>query len=171
MEFKIATQPYLDRMCEITAQAKRQLRSLGIDQWQKGYPSRAVWQHDIDDGCTYLAIENGAVAGLFAFQVTPDPSYSRIDGAWLTAGDRYASLHRVCVADESKGRGVVGCLFAYGFDLARRQGMASVRIDTHPGNIPMRHALKKAGFQPCGAIVLAEGAEAGDDRIAFEALL
>ena len=43
-----------------------------------------------------------------------------------------------------------------------------MRIDTHPGNIPMQKALKKAGFQQCGTIVLAEGSEKGDLRIALK---
>ena len=32
---------------------------LGLDQWQKGYPSREVWIQDAKDGCTYLAVEEG----------------------------------------------------------------------------------------------------------------
>lgn len=170
MEFIIATTEHLDRMCEITQQAKRQLRGLGLSQWQKGYPSRAVWEQDIEDGCTYLALDDGAVAGVFAFKTDPDPAYEAIDGQWLTDGP-YASLHRVCVADESKGKGVAGALFAFAFDLARKQGLPSVRIDTHPGNRPMRRAMEKAGFEPCGEIHLLDGPEKGDLRVAFEKVL
>lgn len=83
----------------------------------------------------------------------------------------YASLHRVCVADESKGKGVAGALFAYAFELARELTLPSVRIDTHPGNLPMRRAMEKAGFLPCGEIRLADGPEAGDLRVAFEKVL
>lgn len=170
MEFIVAKETYLERMCEITDMAKRQLRGLGLDQWQKGYPSREVWIQDIKDGCTYLAMEDGEVLGMFAFQTTPDPSYGVIDGAWLTDGD-YASMHRVCVSDESKGKGVAGQMFAYGFELAGKLGFPAVRIDTHPGNQPMQRALKKAGFLPCGEIHLKGGCEDGDLRIGFERIL
>ncbi|WP_418539905.1 GNAT family N-acetyltransferase [Massilistercora timonensis] len=167
MEFIKAGMEHIDRMCEITEDAKRQLRGLGLDQWQKGYPSRGVWIQDAKDGCTYLAVEKGEIQGIFAFQDTPDPSYDEIDGAWLTDGP-YASLHRVCVAEGSKGKGVAGKMFAYGFELAARAGFDSVRIDTHPGNLPMQRALAKAGFVPCGQIRLKGGCEDGDLRIAFE---
>lgn len=170
MKFEKASQPQLDRMCEITEEAKAQLRRLGLDQWQYGYPSREVWQCDIAEGCTYLAVEDGEVLGIFAFQSTPDPSYSEIDGTWLTDGE-YASMHRVCVADEAKGRGVAGQMFAYGFEMAKELGFRSVRIDTHPGNIPMQRALAKAGFQVCGKIRLVGGCEDGHLRIAFERIL
>ena len=42
MEFILAKSEHLDSMCEITNQAKTQLKSLGLDQWQKGYPSKEV---------------------------------------------------------------------------------------------------------------------------------
>ena len=98
MEFIIAQKEHIERMCEITEDAKKQLHGLGLDQWQKGYPSREVWEQDVINACTYLAMEDGVIQGIFAFQTTPDPSYKEIDGQWLT-DIPYASMHRVCVAD------------------------------------------------------------------------
>lgn len=170
MEFITASYEHIDRMCEITDMAKRQLKELGLDQWQKGYPSREVWLEDARQECTYLAVEGEEILGIFAFQTTPDPSYAVIDGRWLTDAP-YASMHRVCVSDECKGKGVAGKMFAHGFRLAQEAGFGAVRIDTHPGNIPMQKALAKSGFVKCGEIVLAEGCEAGDRRIAFERVL
>jgi RimJ/RimL family protein N-acetyltransferase len=170
MEFVVASFEHIDRMCEITEQAKRQLRDLRLDQWQKGYPSREVWTEDARKGCTYLAMENGEILGIFAFQTTPDASYNVIDGSWLTDGS-YASMHRVCVADGCKGKGVAGRMFDCGFRMALELGFASVRIDTHPGNLPMQRALAKSGFVCCGRIRLVGGSEDGDLRIAFEKIL
>lgn len=167
MEFITASYEHIDRMCEITADAKEQLRNLGLDQWQQGYPSREVWLQDVEDQCTYLAVEEGEIMGIFAFQTTPDPSYEVIDGKWLTDG-AYASIHRVCVADGCKGKGVAGKMFAKGFEMAREAGFPAVRIDTHPGNLPMQRALEKAGFIACGEIHLVGGCEDGHLRIAFE---
>lgn len=170
MEFVVAKEKDLERMCEITKMAKNQLKKMGLDQWQKGYPSREVWIQDIEDGCAYLAVEDGQILGVFAFQTTPDVSYGEINGKWLTDG-AYASMHRVCVADESKGRGVAGKMFAHGFLMAGELGFPAVRIDTHPGNIPMQRALEKAGFLACGEIHLKGGCEDGDLRIGFEKIL
>ena len=170
MDFILAKPEHLEEMCRITTEAKAQLRRLGLDQWQKGYPSREIWEEDIRNQTAWLAAENGKILGVFAFQTVPDPSYGEIDGAWLTDG-AYASMHRVCVSDESKGRGVAGQMFAKGFSMAQSLGFGSVRIDTHPGNLPMQRALKKAGFSLCGMITLKGGSEDGDARIAFEKIL
>ena len=170
MEFLLAAPEHLAALCEITEDAKAQLKRLGLDQWQKGYPSKETWVGDIRSRTAWVAAEKGKVLGAFMFQTAPEASYAKIDGAWLTGG-AYASLHRVCVAEGSKGRGVAGQLFRHAFALAERAGMPSMRVDTHEGNLPMRRALEKAGFTLCGTIRLAEGSEAGDPRVAFEKLL
>jgi len=42
MKFIVAKKEHIDEMMQITNDAKRQLKNLGLDQWQKGYPSREV---------------------------------------------------------------------------------------------------------------------------------
>ncbi|MCI6006525.1 MAG: GNAT family N-acetyltransferase [Blautia sp.] len=170
MEFILAQTEHLEEMCRITAEAKAQLKKLGLDQWQKGYPSREIWEEDIRTQMAWLVVEENKILGVFAFQTTPDVSYGEIDGKWLADGE-YASMHRVCVSDHSKGKGVAGKMFAHGFAMAGSLGFPSVRIDTHPGNLPMQRALGKAGFLRCGTIYLKGGCEDGDARIAFEKVL
>lgn len=170
MEFITAAAEHIDAICRITDQAKAQLKGLGVDQWQRGYPNREVWLEDITKGAAWVAVEDGTVLGAFAFQTEPEPAYAVIEGAWL-AELPYASLHRVCVADEYKGRGLAGRLFAHGIEMARELGLESVRIDTHQGNLPMQRAIARAGFTYCGVIRLVGGMEDGSERIAFELLL
>ena len=81
MEFIPANAQYLEDLCRITDEAKAQLKGLGIDQWQKGYPSREVWVRDMAVGCTWLAVENGTLLGAYAYQTAPEPSYDEIDGS------------------------------------------------------------------------------------------
>jgi len=120
MEFITARPEHLEDMWRITLDAKAQLKGLGLDQWQKGYPSREVWQQDFVNETGLLAVENGQILAACAYLTTHDPSYTTIDGAWLTGDIRaYGSLHRVCVADEAKGQGVVGKLFAHAFAVKR----------------------------------------------------
>jgi len=168
--FILAQTKHLSEICNITEQAKQQLRSLGLDQWQKGYPSKEVWENDIKNRSAWLCVENETILGVFAYQTTPDVSYYEIEGKWRTDMP-YASMHRVCVADCCKGKGVAGAMFSFGFQKAKEDGFTSMRIDTHPGNRPMQRALEKAGFLPCGTIILKGGCEDGDARIAFEKIL
>ena len=46
-----------------------------------------------------------------------------------------------------------------------------MRIDTAPGNEPMRAMLRKNGFETCGTIRLVGGVDDGALRIALEKLV
>ena len=133
-------------------------------------------------GCQQNVADGQKLMGMLAacgFTFTEDPSYVNIyGGRWLTGnadknGDppAYAAIHRMAVDPALRGQGTAGKLFACVFSLAKKEGMGSIRIDTHEGNLPMQRALVKAGFTRCGTIRLCGGDEDGDPRIAFEKLL
>lgn len=167
MEVIAARPEHLDAIAAITERAQRAMAAMGLDQWQNGYPNRAVWEADIAAGGAYAALDEGRVVGALRYCDEPEASYAAIDGAWLTEGP-YATIHRCVVDPDLRGRGIVGELFAFACAKAAAEGMASVRIDTHADNAPMQRAVAKAGFAPCGTIILAEGVEAGAPRLAFE---
>lgn len=177
MRIELATLSDVDRMNEISEAAKVAMRESGIDQWQDGYPNRACWQADVEDGFAHVVRDDaGNVVGAFSFVADaetcdPEPSYGEIDGAWLLPDAKYAAIHRVCVAPEAKGLGIAGMMFDHSCEKARELGLSSVRIDTHADNAPMQRALSKAGFTLCGTIVLVDGVDAGSSRIAFEKLV
>lgn len=168
-----------DRIMEIVEGARAFLKSQGLDQWQKGYPDRAIFASDAQTGLGYVLEEDGQIQAVCAVTFTEDPSYVNIyGGRWLTGdadknGDppAYAAIHRMAVDPALRGQGTAGKLFACVFSLAKKEGMGSIRIDTHEGNLPMQRALVKAGFTRCGTIRLCGGDEDGDPRIAFEKLL
>lgn len=172
MEIQRGKPAHLAEICQITDQAKERLRALDLDQWQKGYPSREVWEEDLALGRAWVAMEKGAVAAAFTLTREPEPSYQRIRGAWQSPeGAGYTSLHRLCVGDAWMGRGIAGACLAFALEQAAQAGDTSLRVDTHPGNHPMGRALEKAGFRRCGQIDLVGGPEDGDLRIAYERVL
>ena len=170
MEIIRATEGDLPAIERITEQAKAQLRGMGLDQWQKGYPNAKTWREDIALGRAYVALCEGRVVGAFAHLFGEEEDYRVIEGAWLTHGP-YASLHRVCVADGMRGQGIAPAMFEEAVRMTRAQGVPALRIDTHPDNCPMRRAIEKGGFVPCGTIRLSRGLEAGDLRLAFERIV
>ena len=46
-----------------------------------------------------------------------------------------------------------------------------MRIDTHPGNAPMRRLLLKRGYAECGTVYIDHAEGATPDRVAYEKLL
>lgn len=133
----------MDEICEA---AKAAMRNMGIDQWQDGYPNRACWEADVDDGFAYVAeTDEGTIAGMFALVTNaeandPEPSYGEIDGAWLTPEAKYAAVHRVGVAPEAKGQGIAGTMLDFACNKPPRWGLpqsaSTLMPTTSPCNEP-----------------------------------
>lgn len=167
MEIVVAEEKHLDAMASIVERAKAAMAARGLDQWQRGYPDRAVLEADVAGRAAYAAIDGSEVVGLFCYREGPEESYERIEGAWRTDGP-YAAVHRLAVDPGLRGRGIAGALLDRACETARAGGLASVRVDTHADNAPMRRAVEKAGFEPRGTIRLIGGPEDGAPRLAYE---
>ena len=158
----------LPGMLEIFADAQRALASRNVDQWQDGYPQREILEADISRGDTWVLRSRGNVIGTAAFCFGRDPTYAKLhSGAWHT-GEPYAALHRIAMAEGENGKGAAGALYAYLENIARAEGLAAVRVDTHRDNLVMQKFLQKHGFAKCGILYLPD---TGAERFAFDKVL
>ena len=160
----------LPALMPIFDEARRTIAALGIDQWQDGYPNREVIAADIDRGESYAVEIDGTVCGTFVMLTDGEPTYDKIyDGTWLTgnSSDGYIAIHRVAISVSRRGSGISSAIINHAADFALKNGKASLRIDTHKGNIVMRRMLEKNGFVHCGTIYLDSGAA----RVAYEKVI
>lgn len=161
----------LDAAVRVYDDGRRAIAALGIDQWQDGYPPREQTAADIADGILYATIDRDGecIAAVAAMVPSPDHDYDVIDGAWLSDGE-YVAVHRVAASDAYRGSGAVSLLFAKIEEMAKADGVGSLRVDTHRGNVVMQRFLCKHGFEACGEITLSHG---DGDRVrrAYEKLI
>ena len=127
-------------------------------------------------GRSYVVEADDRIVATAMIGFSGERDYDRIEeGSWLTSctSERpcYGVVHRVAVASDGKNRGAATFLLARAEELARANGSASVRIDTHPGNAPMRKLLAKAGYEQCGIIYIAHAEGGTPERIAYERLV
>lgn len=168
MEIRKTEEGDLPQIFRIFEEARASLRGLGIDQWQDGYPRERDIRRDMENGVSRVVTENGRVIATAAVYVGHEPAYDGIyDGKWRTESQIYGIVHRIAVSSEARGKNVAGALFDYCAGLAVREGVRSLRCDTHRGNTVMRHTLEKNGYALCGTVRLLSGAE----RVAYEKLL
>jgi hypothetical protein len=134
-----------------------------LGQWSApGFPPDSLLLRDLACGGGFV-ISSGAEGGVekspigyFALLPSPEPTYDRIDGAWLTDAP-YGVIHRIASYPEEHG------IFAAIIDFAAAR-YAHLRIDTHRDNRIMQHLIEKHGFTYCGIIWLEDGTE----RLAYE---
>ncbi|MGM9940485.1 MAG: GNAT family N-acetyltransferase [Bulleidia sp.] len=155
MEIREAEERDLNPIMEIIAQAKAYFRANDIPQWQGEYPSTDDIRNDLGHGGT-VAEENGKVIAYCMIAPMIDPNYAYIEGAWYN--DRpYIVMHRTCVADTCKGRGVGRLFTQYAVKKALDLGIRDLRADTHEVNVSMQKMLEKDGFVHCGTIYVSDG--------------
>lgn len=149
--FRKACPKDIPEIMNIVHQAQAFMATLGIDQWQDGYPSQAQIAADIAFGGSYVLEQDGAVVATAYFTCEPEPAYADIDGAWHTA-EPCLTLHRLALGDGVRHSGLASELLAHAFEIARAQRLCGVRVDTHRGNVVMRRFLEKSGFSECGLV-------------------
>ncbi len=132
-------------------------------------PDPGVFRRDITAGNCWLFTCEGEPAGCITLCMGEEPNYEAIDGAWLTAGTPYGTVHRAAVRDSYHGRGLAGEMLQLAEDLACGRGCASVRVDIHMENTGIRRLLEQRGYIRCGTIVLID--DGGRQRAAYEKIL
>lgn len=157
MEIRHTTLDDLQEVFKIYDYARSFMRKSGnLHQWPVGTPSHESIRNDVLNGKHYVCVDNDCILGTFFLAVEEDVTYTKIyDGSWLN-DEQYAVVHKVAMAEHSKGVGkfcLEWCCKHY----------KNVRIDTHADNIPMQRLLNKLEFTYCGIIHLLNG----DERIAF----
>ena len=150
---------------KIIQQAIVRRKNDGSQQWQDGYPNEDVIKQDITKGIGYVLIDDNIVAGYAAILFNDEPAYEQLKGTWLTNGD-FAVVHRVAISDDYLGKGLAQKLFLFAEDLAKRNNIFSIKVDTNFDNIPMLKILEKLGYTYCGEVTFR-----GSFRKAFEKTL
>ncbi len=165
MEFRLANTEDLPRILELIEQARRFLKSNGVNQWQGDYPQMSDLEADIAQKACYVAEEAGEMMGVVTVIFGDEAGYEQIKGAWKSE-QPYAVVHRMAVDDAHKGKGVSAFLMQNVDALCAANGVHSIKTDTDPMNLPMNHVLRKSGYAFCGTVWFENS-----EKVAYEKLL
>lgn len=153
---------HIDEILEIIKSAILHLKEQGIDQWQDGYPNRESIENDIANKKGYILTNSEDILGYTFIDFDKEPCYDVIDGAWATF-DNSIVLHRIAISDKHRGKKLSSHLFSLACEVGRKNGVNSVRVDTHKDNKKMQHVLAKNGFTYRGKVVVN-----GKNRMGFD---
>lgn len=167
MQFRKTIAQDIPGVMKIISQAQRYLENAGIPQWRDGYPNQASIQQDLDQGNSYVLVQDGDILATMALIFGGESTYKKIyEGQWATSM-AYGAIHRIATDDRYKGQGLATVMVEAAERICEEKGISSLRVDTHNKNHSMQRMLQKNGFQYCGIIFLASG----DPRMAFEKVL
>ena len=182
MNFRKSTFDDIDIILEIIEKAKAELKKMGLDQWQKGYPNREVIESDVKKGISYVLEEtaennekpgekvSGKIVGTIVLSPEKEEPYSKIKGKWIT-NDDYIVIHRLAVDSEIKNKGIATKILEFSEKECIKNKILSIKTDTHENNEPMKKFLEKNGISYCGVIYLDKEPDVGEKRIAYEKII
>lgn len=165
MEIRTATTGDLPEIRRIYDAAKAYMDASGNpNQWPVGYPPEEYLRQDMELSRLYVCEAEGRLQGVFLFDVTDDPTYHYIEGAWRNE-EPYGVIHRI--ASDGRTKGIFKLVLAFCKEKMAEQNISNLRIDTHADNQTMQHLVEQNGFKRCGVIYL----ENGSPRIAYQLVL
>ena len=169
LTFRKAVPDDLPGMLTLVGQAQAYIATLGIDQWQDGYPSEDILAEDIRLGHIYVYDDDGSIASISVLTEQPEPVYDTLEGEWQS-GEPYLTIHRMALDDAHRHSGLATKILEQAVAMAKSMNLSAVRADTHRGNAVMRRFLEKSGFVERGLVTYAT--KAGDPlRVAYERLI
>lgn len=169
MKLNPAQNENLPAILQIVLDAQLHLAAQNIEQWQDGYPDEAVILKDLANGESFVVKnDSNEIMGSAMFTTKAEPSYSTIDGSWLTTEIIiYGVIHRMAVSNNFRKQGIAKFIFNKCEQQLKESKISSMRIDTHEDNLEMQGLLKHLGYVYCGVIYLANN----DKRLAYEKLI
>lgn len=161
-----ANQHDIIEIMQIIDDAKELLKSNGSPQWQNGYPNADTIQKDIANENGYVLIVNKQVVGYAALIIGIEPNYTEIQGGWSNSTDPYATIHRIAIKANMRGKNLANLFFGNLITLTLAKNINNIRIDTHRANEVMQHLVKKYNFNYRGIINVSD--EVDPERFAYE---
>ncbi|MEO6136835.1 MAG: GNAT family N-acetyltransferase [Ginsengibacter sp.] len=164
MILRKATSSELPVIWNILQQAIEQRKQDGSTQWQNGYPNEQTVLNDFTNGNAYVLLDHDLIIGCCAIIFGIEPTYIDIQGSWLTDGD-YATIHRVAISNDVKGKGVATQMFTMIEALCIEQKVYSIKVDTNFDNVPMLKILDRLGYLYCGEILVSSAPRKAYEKV------
>lgn len=164
---RLAQKEDLPTIIDLIQQGRSLLKEQGSTQWQDGHPTEERLAEDICQKASYLLLVDGKIAGTAALLKGPDTSYEKIyDGSWFDNEAPYASIHRLTISPNYRGKKLSSVFLKELIQLAKKDNIPYMRIDTHILNKGMQKSIHSVGFCFRGIIYVSVNPDG--HRLAYE---
>tara|TARA_R110000772_G_scaffold21039_11_gene58195 strand:- start:846 stop:1346 length:501 start_codon:yes stop_codon:yes gene_type:complete len=129
---RIAKLAEIEQIMVITRACANKMTSEDIFQWNNIYPNKEAFQKDVVRNELYVLLSESYIIGCIVISSEKDPEYSEID--WLTRDSTHYYIHRLAIHPDFQKMGYGKKLMDFAEELARKNKVASIRLDTFSQN-------------------------------------
>lgn len=151
MIIRPAELPDLLPIMALVRQSVPLMRAAGNLQWDNDYPNTDIFAEDVRLRQLWVAELDGRIAGVAAITTEQSPEYA---GVGWDLKEPAVVVHRLAVGPDFRGLGVAERLMLHAETVARRWGIAVLRVDTNTRNLATQGLLPKLGYTLSGEIDL-----------------
>ena len=106
--------------------------SQGIFQWNEHYPSKEVFEKDLNRSELFVIEKEKVVIGAIVISTLMDEEYKGVK--WLTPNENNKYIHRLCVDPAYQKNGYARSLLDFAENKCKDQNVTSIRLDTFSQN-------------------------------------
>lgn len=147
---RLATKSDLNDVLSITKACASKMITENIYQWNESYPDRATFEKDIKHKNLYVFEEEKKILGCIVISLEMDSEYKDLN--WLTPNDQNYYVHRLAVHPNFQGQGIAKKLMNFALELAKKNRMLSIRLDTFSGNAKNQMFYESLNYISVGRI-------------------
>jgi GNAT superfamily N-acetyltransferase len=137
----------IDIVWKIVQEAIERQRAEGIFQWGDYYPTRKLFEDDLEGGHLRAARLGRQFAGFIVLDEEQGEEWDAIP--WTTKG-KILVAHRLVVKPELQGRGIAGALVDFAENWGRDNGYGAMRLDAYQGNPRALLIYESRGYRLAG---------------------
>ncbi len=147
---RLAKLSEISEILSMTNACALHMQEKGIFQWNKHYPSKAVFLTDLKRNELYVLLQEDKVIGAIVLTPLIDKEYLPVK--WLTENGNNLYVHRLCVHPNYQGKGYAQMMMDFAENHAIAHLYDSVRLDTFSQNRRNQKFYKKRGYERLGNI-------------------
>lgn len=126
----------------------RAMISKGIYQWNEHYPSKQVFEKNLERKELYVYKLDDKIIGTVVISTSMDEEYIPIN--WLSPNENNLYIHRLAVHPSFQGQGYAVQLMDFVEAFAKAHKATSIRLDTFSQNPRNQLFYEQRGYQRLG---------------------
>jgi len=139
----------LDKIMEMVSETIKIMKEEKNDQWTELYPTRQIFETDVQNGSLYVLEEEGQVLGSITIDRNTPNEYNNDSIIWRKVSEAY-TLHRLVVDPIIRGKGIASRLINHAETIAQQNEVPYIKTDTYSLNTKAQALFEKNGYKKVG---------------------
>ncbi|MDA8595723.1 GNAT family N-acetyltransferase [Flavobacteriaceae bacterium] len=152
-----ATKADIPKIKALTEACAQNMINQHIYQWNEHYPSRKVFENDVEIGQLYCLDSQGSIEGIIVLSDIEDQEYQ--DVIWSGENGKKLYIHRLAVHPSYQKKGNARKLMDFAENYAKQEGYSWVRLDTFSQNKRNHKFYEARGYKRLGNIFFPKQSE------------